>query len=59
MPNLTTLSLNETGVTDAGLKHLESAKKLQQLSLRLTQVTPEGVAALQAALPDLKIAYDR
>ena len=37
----------------------KSAGKLRQLNLRLTQVTPEGVAALQAAIPELKIASDR
>ena len=40
-------------------KQLESAGELRQLNVRLTQVTPEGVAALQAAIPELKIASDR
>ncbi len=41
------------GFTDAGLVPLRSLRKLKQLTAVETQVTPEGIAALQQAVPTL------
>jgi hypothetical protein len=55
LENLEYLNLYGTGVTDTGLKHLEGLKKLKRLYLWQTQATDAGVAALKAAVPELKI----
>ncbi|MEK6239056.1 MAG: hypothetical protein N2C14_30440 [Planctomycetales bacterium] len=49
------LDLDETGITDAGLTHLKGLKNLRKLGIRRTQVTSEGVADLQKALPTCEI----
>jgi hypothetical protein len=43
-------------VTDAGLKNLTALKQLTTLLIIGTQVTDEGVAELQKALPKCLIA---
>ena len=55
LENLEYLNLYGTAVTDGGLKHLEGLKKLKRLYLWQAPVTDAGVAALKAALPELKI----
>jgi hypothetical protein len=55
--NLTHLSLNETKVSDAGLRHLYSLK-LAVLDLRGTEVTAEGVKQLKQAIRGVMIAWD-
>jgi hypothetical protein len=55
VPDLESLTLENTAVTDRGLEHLTGLKKLEKLHLRGTRVTDGGVAALQKALPELKI----
>ena len=40
---LQTLSLNDTGVTDVGLKYLKGLRHLERLSLDNTQVTDAGL----------------
>jgi hypothetical protein len=42
-------------VSDTGLKHLAGLSKLTQLDLSGTEVTADGAAALQKALPRCKI----
>jgi serine/threonine protein kinase len=54
---LTSLSLDGTQVTDAGLSNLESFKSLQTLNLKQTACTPTGIASIQAALPTTKIDW--
>jgi hypothetical protein len=50
------LSLDSTAITDTGLRHLEKMKGLQVLNLRrCPNVTDEGVARLQKALPECEI----
>jgi len=44
--------LNETQITDAGLKELAKLQKLGYLDLYNTKVTKAGVAELKKALPD-------
>jgi serine/threonine protein kinase len=51
------LSLEGLPVSDDALDFLESLKKLRWLSLRDTDVTAEGVARLQKALPDCTIDW--
>jgi hypothetical protein len=48
------LRLAGTRITDAGLAHLRGLKQLEQLDASGTQVTPEGLKKLRAALPKLK-----
>ena len=52
-PTLRMLSLNETGITDAGLAHLAGHPKLESLHLLQTQVTDAGLAHL-ASLPRMR-----
>jgi hypothetical protein len=54
---LQTLGLNNTAITDKGLEHLQGLKQLKTLNLHETAATSAGVAALQQALPSVKIAY--
>jgi hypothetical protein len=49
------LSLDDTAVTDAGLKELKALVNLEYLSVCSTNVTAEGVMALHEALPDCEI----
>ena len=55
LPQLQTLGLAGTYVTDAGLKELAALKQLQTLRLDNTKVTDAGIAELKKALPDCKI----
>jgi len=55
LKGLTTLLLSETQVSDAGLKYLAGLSSLRSLDLRGTAVSDVGTAALQKALPGLKI----
>jgi internalin A len=50
------LTLSQTGVTDAGLKHLKELTELQTLSLWKTKVTDAGAKDLLKALPNCKIS---
>jgi hypothetical protein len=43
-------------VSDAGIAKLKTLTNLKTLSVGGTDVTPEGVAELQKALPNAKIA---
>jgi hypothetical protein len=54
---LTTLSLADTKISDAGLKSLQNIKTLKSLNVTKTGVTAEGVAALEAALPGIKVRF--
>ena len=55
LKQLKMLALQDTKVTDAGLKELEDLKQLATLALQGTKVTDAGVAELQKALPACKI----
>ncbi len=55
LTQLTYLNLHQTQVSDAGLVHL---KGLEQLNLKETQVTAEGVKKLAATLPHCTIEWD-
>jgi hypothetical protein len=63
LTNLETLTIDsgrtKTKTTDALLPHLKGLKKLKTLNLRGTQVTESGVAELQKALPEAKIAVSK
>ena len=49
------LNLYGTAVSDAGLTHLSSLERLRSLYLWQSNATPEGVAQLKTALPDLDV----
>ena len=51
------VNLEHTGVTDAGLVHLEGLAQLQSLYLRNTNVTDPGIEKLRQALPNCKISH--
>jgi hypothetical protein len=58
LPNfkdLDTLSLQGTGITDAGLAILARLPKLQELDLQFTQTSRGAVEKLQQELPKTKI----
>ena len=57
MTQLQDLSLVDTQITDAGLKHLEALTRLGHLYLHGSQVTDEGVEKLKQALPECKIYH--
>ncbi len=52
---LTQLHLSNTNVTDACIPSLSSLKRLTQLHVRITGLSPDGVNALRAALPQCLI----
>ncbi len=50
------LEISNTGITDAGLKHLRGARTLKFLLVgTVNDVTPQAVAALKKALPNLEV----
>lgn len=58
LSQLTILELSDNPrITDEGLQHLASLKSLRRLYLVFTNVTNEGVAQLQAELPDCYIQW--
>jgi hypothetical protein len=54
-PNLYPLTLERTGVTDAGLTALAAAPKRRRLTATGSKVTPEGVAKFRADHPAVAI----
>jgi len=57
-PNLRSLDLRDTCVTDAGLVHLKGLRQLEKLVLLNTRVTSEGVQGIQQALPNCRVDYE-
>jgi hypothetical protein len=51
---MTYLSLDDTNITDAGLKHLYGTN-LIQIDLRGSKVTEEGITEIKRAMTSLKI----
>ena len=49
--------MNETKITDAGLREVAKLQKLKELQICLTKATAEGVAELKKALPNTTIAF--
>ena len=47
MPNLKSLYINNTNITDAGLQYLSEVKNLQYVFVVGTKVTAKGVANLK------------
>ena len=56
LPNLERLSLDGSPVTDAGLKHLYSLKRLTYIDLSNTKITRRGFDDLEKALPNACIS---
>jgi len=50
-----TLSSNRVG--NPGLTHLEGLTGLEELTITMTQATPDGVAALRRSLPKLRLTW--
>jgi internalin A len=55
LKNLTTLALNETRITEAGLKEIAELKRLTLLNIHGTRITGAGMKQLQQSLPNLNI----
>ena len=55
MKKLTHLDLDNTKITDAGLKELKGLGTLRTLRIGNTKVTDQGVTELQKSLPKCKI----
>ena len=55
LKKLKALLLDQSKVTDTGLQSLKSLSELTMLSLRGLNVTPQGVADFEAALPKCKV----
>jgi internalin A len=55
LPDLRTLSLSFSNVTDAALKDIQEMKVLEKVTSYSNQTTPDGVARLKKARPNLKI----
>lgn len=51
-PELRSIDLHGTSVSDEGLVHIVKLKGLQEIDLRNTHVTANGIEKLQNALPD-------
>jgi hypothetical protein len=54
---LRTLLLSSNRVGDAGLVHLQALTGLDELTILMTQATPDGVAGLQKSLPQLRLTW--
>ncbi len=55
LTNLESVNLYGTAVTDAGVKKLSALPNLKRLYLWQTDVSPEAIAELQKAIPELEI----
>ena len=56
---LETLNLDSTHVTDAGVKLLTGFPKLRQLDMYHSLLTAQGLAALRATAPGLRVIWDK
>ena len=57
LPKLRVLNLRRVPIDDDDLQYLKALTNLEELDLRGTQVTDEGVKTLQEALPNCKIEH--
>jgi Leucine-rich repeat (LRR) protein len=57
LPNLETLDLAKTSLTDAGLSQLAGMPSLRKLYIGGTKVTPEAVAAFHQAHPRVELSW--
>ena len=55
LEKVTSLDLEYTQITDAGLKEVAKLQQLTLLDLGFTKITKEGVTELKKALPNCKI----
>ena len=57
LSHLEHLGIGSCGITDACLAALGSLKQLEQLSIRKTRMTPQGIDKLRADLPNTKVHF--
>ena len=57
MPNLEVLILYRTKVTNSGLAKLEGLKGLTDVDVRYSRVSPNGIDAMRAALPAVRVRF--
>ena len=53
--NLISLDIAKTKVTDAGLVHLKSMRKLEWLHIEDTSITDAGINDLKKTIPNVRI----
>ncbi len=58
LTNLSYLNLHSTNVSDAALTSLAPLRKLRQVYLWKTRVTPSQAATFAKSIPDLKVTID-
>lgn len=51
------MALSSNRVGDPGLAHLKDLTGLEELTITMTQATPDGVAALRRSLPKLRLTW--
>jgi hypothetical protein len=56
LKGITWLSILDSNLTDAGLKHLEGLKTLETLDIKGSKVTDAGIAAFKKARPKCKVS---
>jgi hypothetical protein len=54
---LTQLQFGDTKISDAGLEHLAALAGLKSIKVSRSNVTAEGLARLQTAIPGCKIDW--
>lgn len=59
MKALYTLVIGGNNITDKGIEHLKGLRSLNTCDLRNTKVTPAAGKALDEALPNCQVSYDR
>ena len=57
LPNLRTLNLFATKVTDRGIEALQRTRSLRELFAWQTQVTDAGLASFRRARSDLRVVH--
>ncbi len=55
MNGLRVLDLSRSAVSDGAIKYLKELQQLTLLNVAFTEITPEGIAQLQASLPNCRV----
>jgi hypothetical protein len=54
-PELRSLDVRDTQITDGGVRHIVALKRLVQLDIRGTRITDDGLQKLRGTLPNCEI----